>query len=237
MKHFSEMHSMAFRTPIDFVALLFVMGSMAVLGLRRRCDLFQLSAIGLAMALGFRFPRDFWVLTLCCVAALADALGRPEQSEDSLLSADLWLGQVAAVIVGIILVLAVMGAPSDVKTLVAKSKANFPVAACDAIRSAPLPGPMFNSYEWGGFLAWYLPEQPVVIDSRLGLYGDERNEKFFSLMEGTTRVEEDPGFMRAKTLLLKTNSALTEALLNFPQLSTQFRVVYRDASAMVFVRR
>jgi len=239
MKHFAELQPMAFRTPMDFVALLFVMGSMTVLGFRRRYDLFQLSAIGIAMALGFRFQRDFWLVTLCCVAALADALGRPDQAEaeDLSPSPDPRTAILAATIAGFILVVVAMREPRDLNSLVAKAKANLPVAACDMIRSAQLPNPIFQSYQWGSFLAWYLPEQPVVIDNRVSLYGDERNERFINLVEGKTRVEQDPDFSTANTVLLEANSGLTNALLNIPQLSAQFRVVYQDDIAVVFVRR
>jgi hypothetical protein len=238
IKHFIEMQPMAFRTPMDFVALLFVMGSMTVLGLRRRCDLFQLSAIGISMAVAFRFPRDFWLPVLCCVAALADALGpqnhRVTESPDTSPITKRYI--LSAAIAGVVLVLATLRVPSDLKSLARQAEARLPIAACDAIRSGHLPQPIFQSYEWGGFLAWYLPEQPVVIDGRVGLYGAERNQKFFDVLEGKGRVEEDDDFAKANTVLLVKDSALGKALLDVPQLSGQFRVVYRDDLAIVFVR-
>ena len=238
IKHFVEMQPMAFRTPMDFVALLFVMGSMTVLGLRRRCDLFQLSAIGIAMAAAFRFPRDFWLPVLCCVAALADALGTQGQSatkspDTPLMSRHYIL---SAAIAGVVLVLAMLRVPSDLKSLAKQAEANLPIAACDAIRSGHFPQPIFQSYEWGGFVAWYLPDQPVVIDSRVGLYGAERNKKFFDVVEGKARVEGYDDFANANTVLLVKDSALGKALLDLPQLSGQFRVVYQDDLAIVFVR-
>jgi hypothetical protein len=238
IKHFTEMQPMAFRTPMDFVALLFVMGSMTVLGLRRRSDLFQLSAIGIAMAAAFRFPRDFWLPVLCCVAALADALGNQEQATTTPSGSPLTSKQciLSATIAGVALVLAMLSVPGDLKSLVTQAQARLPIASCDAIRSAHLLPPIFQSYEWGGFLAWYLPEQPVVIDGRVGLYGVERNKKFFDVVEGKARAEENEDFAKANTVLLVKNSALGKALLDLPQLSGQFRVVYQDDLAIVFVR-
>lgn len=238
IKHFVEMQPMAFRTPMDFVALLFVMSSMTVLGLRRRCDLFQLSAIGIAMAMAFRFPRDFWLPVLCCVAALADALGVQEQTATNSPSTPLFSRRcvLSTAIAGVVLVLATLTVPSDLKSLVRQANARMPISACDAIHSGHLPPPIFQSYEWGGFLAWYLPEQPVVIDSRVGLYGVERDKKFFDVVEGKTRIEENDDFSKANTVVLVKDTALAKALVNIPQLSGQFRVVYQDDLAIVFVR-
>ena len=238
IKHFTEMQPMAFRTPMDFVALLFVMGSLTVLGLRRRCYLFQLSAIAIAMAAAFRFPRDFWLPVLCCVAALADALGGQEENAAKS-GGTPFISKcciLPATIAGVVLVLAMLRVPTDLKSLAKQAGANLPIAACDAIRSGHLPPPIFQSYEWGGFLAWYLPEQPVVIDSRAGLYGVERNKKFFDVVEGKARIEKDDDFAKANTVLLVKDSALGKALVDLPQLSGQFRVVYQDELAIVFVR-
>jgi hypothetical protein len=46
----------------------------------------------------------------------------------------------------------------------------FPVRAVNFLRSHPLQGPMFNSYNYGGYLVRYLPEHKVFIDGRGDLY-------------------------------------------------------------------
>jgi hypothetical protein len=47
----------------------------------------------------------------------------------------------------------------------------LPVEAADYLRENPLPGWMFNTYNWGGYLIWSLhPEQPVFVDGRTDLY-------------------------------------------------------------------
>jgi hypothetical protein len=48
----------------------------------------------------------------------------------------------------------------------------FPVRAVEYVREHPVPGPMFNSYGFGGYLIWKLPEQKVFIDGRGDLYED-----------------------------------------------------------------
>ncbi|MEJ2211763.1 MAG: hypothetical protein P8129_22385 [Anaerolineae bacterium] len=47
----------------------------------------------------------------------------------------------------------------------------LPVGAAEYLREADLPGRMFNSYNWGGYLIWSLyPQTPVFVDGRTDLY-------------------------------------------------------------------
>jgi hypothetical protein len=47
----------------------------------------------------------------------------------------------------------------------------LPVQAADYMRGHDMPGQMFNTYNWGGYLIWTLyPDQPVFIDGRTDLY-------------------------------------------------------------------
>jgi hypothetical protein len=47
----------------------------------------------------------------------------------------------------------------------------LPVEAAEYLQGADLPGPMFNTYNWGGYLIWTLyPDKPVFVDGRTDLY-------------------------------------------------------------------
>jgi len=54
---------------------------------------------------------------------------------------------------------------------------------------------------------------------------------------GTDRLETDPDFARARTILLERNAGMTRALTALPVLREQFRVVYEDDLATVLVRQ
>ena len=114
----------------------------------------------------------------------------------------------------------------------ARISESFPVRATDFIRQNRLPQPLFNSYFWGGFLTWALPDYPVVIDGRLDLYGDSVNIPYFELTWAKIRLESHPDFAQAQTILLEADSPIAQALATLPN----FRVVYRDEQAVVLVR-
>ena len=136
----------------------------------------------------------------------------------------------------VVFLAAIIRIPSS-STLMNQVSRVFPVKACDFIRANQLPGPLFNAYSWGGFLIWYLPEYPVSIDGRLNLYGDEINERYFKVTDGTQRLETDPSFTGAQIILLERNSAMLKALTTLPVLRAQFRVAYQDEVAAVLVRQ
>jgi hypothetical protein len=75
--------------------------------------------------------------------------------------------------------------PALVNTYMAKS---YPVGAVDWIKENKPQGNLFNAYNWGGFLTWYLPSYPVFIDGRVDPYGNEIIGQWLSV------VKADPGW-------------------------------------------
>ena len=53
---------------------------------------------------------------------------------------------------------------------------NLPVHAVEAVRAKGYAGPLFNDFNWGGYLIWAL-RMPVSIDGRQNLYGDQRIDR------------------------------------------------------------
>ena len=105
--------------------------------------------------------------------------------------------------------------------------------ACDYIRAQRLPAPLFNDYDWGGFLTWYLPDYPVAIDQRADLYGEAYNRRYFELVGGELALDASPEFAESRTILLPRNSPMAVAL----SAQLQFRVAYQDDVATVLVRQ
>ena len=233
-RYLSEFHAMRFRQPQDYLLLLLVMTAFFILGRRRSRDLFSIALLVVCAVISFRFQRDSWLVAVASVGVIGNALAKP-QSED-LPTKDQRIGRteklVAAVLVLFVLAALTLRIPARREMLMARVSENFPVCASDYIRQNRLPQPLFNSYFWGGFLTWYLPEYPVAIDGRIDLYGDDVNVPYFQLTLAKIPLESHPDFAQAQTILLEANSPIAEALATLPA----FRVVYRDDQAIVLVR-
>lgn len=235
---------MAFRRPQHFVLLLLVMAAFLALGRRRSRDLFKFGVLGVFAMLAFRVQRDVWCVVLPAIAVIAGAVADGEDEAEAGTPAPTpknsprwkWEKPLVAVLVLAAFLAAIIRVPNS-NALMSQVSQTFPVKACDFIRANQLPGPLFNAYSWGGFLIWYLPEYPVAMDGRLNLYGDEISERYFKVTEGTERLETEPSFVGAHTILLEPNSGLLKALTTLPVLRAQFRVAYQDDVAVVLVRQ
>jgi len=109
----------------------------------------------------------------------------------------------------------------------------LPVAAAHFIAQAHPAGPMFNSYNWGGYFAWTLyPDYPVYVDGRTDLYDDAflRGYLNVSVGRGYEAVFETYG---VKLVVIETNSLLTDRLRSDPN----WRSIYTDELATVFTRQ
>lgn len=228
-RYFRELHSMRFRQPQDYLLMLLVMTAFFALGRRRSRDLFLISLLAVSAVISFRIMRDNWFVVVVSIAVIGSALYTKQAGAEHSGS---WHLSRAEKLWTAALVLVVIFANEPKGLFLLRISKIFPVRAAEYIRQNHLPQPLFNVYEWGGFLTWYLPEYPVVIDGRVDLYGDEFNIAYFKLMQAEVPLESDPGFARAQTILLEANSPMAQALSTLPG----FRVAYQDEQSVVLVR-
>jgi hypothetical protein len=125
--------------------------------------------------------------------------------------------------------LAGLGPPSD--TIAANERA-YPVRAAAFVRDRELPGPLFNSFDWGGYLIRALPTHPVSIDGRTNLYGSERVSRSMSTWAGGPGWDADPDLTSAKLVIAPRDLPLTALLRDRP---SEWRVAFEDETAVVFV--
>ncbi len=229
-----NLHAIGFRRPQDYVLLLLAMAACFSLGRRRSRDMFQIILMSGLLALAFTRQRDIWVLALASVAVIADGLPTSTISverNDHLRWKQTKLATAGLVLIVFVAVV-ISRIPSSRETLLSKVGETFPVRASDYIRANHLQPPLFNAYDWGGFLTWYLPEYPVSIDSRTALYGDEMNQRYFNVTTAQIPLDADPSFANARTILLRKDSPMAVALSAVPQ----FKVAYQDDVAMVLLQ-
>ena len=111
----------------------------------------------------------------------------------------------------------------------------FPVRAVEYLRQHQVPGPVFNTYGYGGYIIWALPEQKVFIDGRGDLY--ERGGVLSDYLQVNNLRPAAFAVLRAyriQSCLLQTDysQALTTALSNNPD----WKKVYSDNLSTLFIR-
>jgi hypothetical protein len=110
---------------------------------------------------------------------------------------------------------------------------HFPVGAVAYLQAHAPSGPLFNLYDWGGYLIWRLnPQTPVFIDGRADLYGESLMRQFAEMYGLKGGWQESLQTWRIKTILLNPDSALAVALRNAPG----WQVGYSDSQAIVLER-
>jgi hypothetical protein len=109
----------------------------------------------------------------------------------------------------------------------------YPVQAINFLRDHPQPGPLYNSYDWGDFITWYMPDYPVSIDGRTDLYGDELDTRSFMTTNADPSYANDPVLIESNLVLLPPQRPLAYVL----RIDPKFKVVYEDSVAVVFVRQ
>jgi len=110
----------------------------------------------------------------------------------------------------------------------------FPVRAVDYLKTHVVPGPMYNTYGYGGYLIWALPQQKVFIDGRGDLY--EVGGAFSDYLEAANLKPGAFAVLRAyriQSCLLDRSEPLATVLSNHPD----WRTVYSDDLSVLLVRR
>jgi hypothetical protein len=112
-------------------------------------------------------------------------------------------------------------------------RGTMPVSAVEYLRTVKPEGRLFNTYNWGGYLLWALPEYPVFIDGRTDLYSDEVINQWLQVMRaepGWKQVLED---YEINLILVERESFLDRILAH----DSSWISVYEDDQAVIFERR
>ena len=73
----------------------------------------------------------------------------------------------------------------DPETVAEARAAALPVAGVEFLERERPAGPLFNSYNWGGYLIWQARDYPVYVDGRTDLYDDALLRVYLSLYFAT----------------------------------------------------
>jgi hypothetical protein len=225
----NELLPLSFRDLADWLVIGLTIAAAFVLGWQRAWLPFPTLLLLMGTFLAFRARRDVWVLVLAAVFIISE-FGRFARSEPSFGFTKL---QTICVIVALTVASYMIGLSRQVSEQELESvvERQYPVAAVKFINEKNYTGPLYNHFNWGGYLIWALPRLLVSMDGRMNVHGDQRIERSLNTWSGLRGWESDPELMKARLIIGDVNHALT----NLMRTDSRFKLVYEDAIAAVFV--
>jgi hypothetical protein len=225
LTYISEMQSPTFREPLDYLLLAMICGTWFILGRSPRRSILLIVLMSVATWCGFRTSRDLWFTAIVATIILAQWWA-PEDRNRQTVGILRWA---AAIAVSLLLIFAIPGLrPSD-SEIEKWMRDLYPVQACDFIEKHHLSPPLYNSYTWGGYIMWRLPQLPVSMDGRTNVHSDAQVIRGMETTHAEQSWARDEELFRAKTILLERKRPLISVL----RADRRFRVVYEDKTAVV----
>jgi hypothetical protein len=226
VKQVSEMQSIPFRDLVDFFLLLLALGSAGMLARQRRIPIFEMGLLAFACFLSFRSQRDEWALAVVAVAILAASFERQKPA----IRLPKFASGIAVLAACLALFVSFRLLHVNDTQLKAQVASKFPVHAVESIQTNGYSGPIYNDFNWGGYLIWTM-RVPVVIDGRTNLYGGDRTDQSIATWNAQPDWSSDQQLMSAGIVIGPVKSPLTQVL----RLDKRFRLAYEDKLAAVFV--
>jgi hypothetical protein len=120
----------------------------------------------------------------------------------------------------------------DPETVEEARETIHPVEAAAYLESNDLPAPLFNSYNWGGYLIWTARDYLVYVDGRTDLYDDEFLREYLAIHLAQEGWEEKLDETGVNTVMVEAGSPLARSLAGVDGWS----LAYGDEMAVIYVR-
>jgi hypothetical protein len=196
------------------------------LGIGLEVPLFRVLMVVCLVAMALSHTRNAELLAMLAPLLLAEPVGRLMRPLQPLTSRQ------GRGIAGFGLFMMAITAAASLRGYAHESPAIAPAPALAAVRQAGLTGPVFNDYDFGGYLI-FVGVAPFV-DGRIDLYGDDFMRAYSAAL--TAEGDALPRLLdhyRVAWTLLKPDEPAVAALDREPG----WERVYADASAVVHRRR
>lgn len=227
----NEFAAMEFRTVPEWLVLGLTIGATFALGRQRVVRPFWSLLLLVGLLISFRSRRDLWLVVIIAVGVISSSrsaalVGRPYVPRQA---------QILVVIaaLGILLLLTARArhiSEGDLQVAVANT---YPVRAANVVEERGYAGPLYNHFDWGGYLIWRLPRLPVSIDGRTNIYDVDRVNHSVMVWNGQPEWASDPELSAAGVVVAQRSLALTQLL----RLDPRFQLVYEDQVAVVFIAK
>jgi hypothetical protein len=221
--------AMAFREPWDWCVL--ALAGMAAFSLgRRRASAFEILLLASSAYFSFHARRDSWFVVVVAAALIPEKQEQPSPGTRDSRRNTIFSVMTAVAVLGIVLGIAAVRR-LDEEHLWEAAAREYPVQAARIVAANGYTGPLYNHFNWGGYLIGSLPDLPVAIDGRTNLHGDERIRRFEHTWNGLAGWHTDPDLQAAGVIVAPANLPLSDLLRTDPR----FKLVYEDPVALVFI--
>ncbi len=226
----NEHRAMDFRGTVDWIVLGLAGSAAFVLGRRPRLSAFEVLLLVSAAYFSFHTQRDLWFVLLASLTILTVEPRFPGFFTDRF---PLTPSRLATLALGVVLVFAATawGRKLTPSRLDEAIREKFPARAAAYVEDHNLEGPLYNHFDWGGYLIWRLPRLKVAIDGRTNLHRDERLLRSVETWAGERGWDSDPELKAANLVIASAKGPLASLL----RLHEGFRLVHEDYVAAVFV--
>jgi len=225
-----------------FALLMILMPVIAIFGRGAKIKLARVALIFIFGYMALRSMRNIPLFILSAVPVMIDLADAALQSTKRALSSKLIPGYASPPtmprILHIILIACAILLSAgrffmviDEQAITEKEK--FPVAAVDWVVENHPPGYMYNTYGWGGYLIWRLPDYPVFIDGRADLYGDQFIESYIQTYNAQSGWEENLANHNVNLVLVENGSGIGNVLKQ----TSGWELVLDDENALLFQRK
>jgi hypothetical protein len=231
--------------------LLFIVAAMGLS--RQRADWTDLALVGVFAYMGLLAVRNVALFAVVAAPVLSRH-ATAALNELALVPRLSWLGALThtrpqprpmrplSLLNVLLLAAIVLGAGAKVRLALSRMQEpvvwgqGLPIEATQYLQEHDLPGRMFNTYNWGGYLIWRLyPETPVFVDGRTDLYALSSHVLDDYVTVHWTR----PGWQQVLDRY-DVGYVITErgGLLDVLLAQTEgWSLVYQDPLAVIYVRR
>ncbi len=228
----NELKAPEFREISDWVMFSLAAAATFALGRRQCCSTFETVLLAAAAFFAFRARRDLWFLVIAALAVLTER--RDRFVDPAARFAFTWTRAAFVLTTVALLIPAVWQVRRLGDGRLERTVAEvFPAEAVTVVRERGYSGPLFNDFDWGGYLIWSLPSHPVIVDGRTNLHGDERLSRLGATWAGAPDWRDDPDLAAARVIIANASTPLAELLEADPG----FERVHVDALAKVFIVR
>jgi hypothetical protein len=109
-----------------------------------------------------------------------------------------------------------------------------PVRAVEYLQQNKFIGKTFTDPNiWSGYLIWMMPSNPVYIDGRIDMYGDDFVKEYVDIIQGYSDWREPFNRYGVQLVIVPPKSAVATGIRN----ASDWQQIYADEMAVVFTRR